>query len=228
MKNIPIKNKEVLGALNNFLWYYENKDVVSKNLQLHGKAEDRSYFCGNEYRDMIVKMDEKHDGYPEDCHSYALKADRLHHMGMEMDEDRSKASAAAFIERYSKYNEQLCQILCTRNNALTQMYPPNGYISWHNNANASAYNLIFSWSETGDGCFRYIDGHTGKEVVMKDTKGWQCKAGYFGAYGEPWYNRVYHAADTDCWRITVSYVFDRSDMALGLQDEIIEEIMSDY
>lgn len=229
MKNIPIKNKEILGALNNFLWYYDNRDtIVAKNLQLHGKAENRSHFCGNEYRDKIVKMDEKHDGYPEDTHSYSLKADRLHHMGMEMDEDRSKASAAAFIERYGKYNDELCTLLCTRNNALTTMYPPNGYISWHNNANASAYNLIFTWSETGDGCFKYIDGHTGNEVVVQDAKGWQCKAGYFGAYGEPWYNRVYHAAETDCWRITVSYIFDRSDMALNLQDEIIEEIMSDY
>lgn len=228
MKNIPIKNTEILGALNNFLWYYENKDVVAQNLQLHGKPEDRSHFCGNAYRDMIVKMDEKHDGYPEDCHSYALKADRLHHLGIEGRADISVSGALEFIERYSTYNQQLCQLLSTRNNALTQMYPPNGFISWHNNANASAYNLIFTWSETGDGLFKYIDGHTGKEVVMQDTKGWQCKAGYFGAYGEPWYNRVYHAAETDCWRITVSYIFDRSDMSLGLQDEIIEEIMSDY
>ena len=48
------------------------------------------------------------------------------------------------------------------------MYPPGGYISWHNNANASAYNLIFTWSETGDGYFKYIDGETKEEIVIKD------------------------------------------------------------
>jgi hypothetical protein len=228
MKNIPIKNEEILGALNNFLWYYENKDIVSKSLRLHGKAEDRAHYVGDKYRDMIVALDDKHDGYPEECHSYALKADRMLHLGMEGRKSLDSGNASTFIERYSKYNEKLCQLLCTRNNALTQMYPPNGYISWHNNANASAYNLIFTWSETGDGCFKYIDGHTGKMVTVQDVPGWQCKAGYFGAYGEPWYNRVYHAAETDCYRITVSYIFDRSDMALNLQDEIIEEIMSDY
>ena len=45
------------------------------------------------------------------------------------------------------------------------MYPPGGYISWHNNANASAYNLVFTWSESGNGYFKYIDGETKKEIV---------------------------------------------------------------
>jgi hypothetical protein len=224
MKDIPINNPDVLKALNNFLWYYENKDIVARNLKLHGEAKDRKYFMSEKYRDEIIAQDTAHEGFPDAGHSYALKADRLHHIeGRE-----SNPEAAGFVTRYSEYNTELCSLLSTRNNALTQMYPPDGFISWHNNANASAYNIIFSWSETGDGVFRYVDGHTGKEVVMQDKKGWQCKAGYFGAYHEPWYKRVYHAAETDCWRITVSYIFDRSDMSLGLQDDVIEEIMSEF
>tara|TARA_A200000159_G_scaffold151944_1_gene162488 strand:+ start:1147 stop:1815 length:669 start_codon:yes stop_codon:yes gene_type:complete len=222
MKNIPIKNKEILEALKQFEWYYENRDVVQSNLVLHGNPEERRKWCGGKYRDQIIAMNEKHEGYPDHCHSFALKADRLHHINKEGN------LAAQFVERYSKYNQKLCMLLSTRNNALTQLYPPDGYIAWHNNANASAYNLIFTWSETGDGCFKYVDGHTGEEVVMQDSKGWQCKAGYFGSYREPWYNRVYHAAETDCWRITVSYMFDKGDIAMGIQDEVIEEIMSDY
>tara|TARA_R110000744_G_scaffold100510_2_gene193857 strand:+ start:1634 stop:2302 length:669 start_codon:yes stop_codon:yes gene_type:complete len=222
MKNIPIKNKEILDVLNEFLWYYDNKDFIQKNLRLHGKAKDRDFYVGAEYRDEVIAMDEKHEGFPDAGHSYALKADRLEHL------KGSDSKAADLIARYSNLNEKLCTLLSTRNNALTQLYPPNGFISWHNNANASAYNIIFSWSETGEGNFKYVDGHTGNEVVMQDVKGWQCKAGYFGAYGEPWHNRVYHAAETDCWRITVSYIFDRTDMSSGLQDDILEEIMSDY
>lgn len=224
MKNIPIKNPDILKALNNFLWYYDNKDIVARNLKLHGNPKNREHYVGAKYRDEVIAMDEKHEGYPDDVHSYSLKTDRIHYI-----EGREKnPEAVQFIERYSKYNEELCHLLSTRNNALTQLYPPNGFISWHNNANASAYNIIFSWSETGEGNFKYVDGHTGNEVVMQDVKGWQCKAGYFGAYGEPWYKRVYHAAETDCWRITVSYIFDRSDMSMGLQDEILEEIMSEF
>jgi hypothetical protein len=63
---------------------------------------------------------------------------------------------------------------------------------------------------------------------MQDVQGWQCKAGYFGSYDEPWDKRVYHCAKTNCWRITISYIFDRSDMSMGMQDDVIEEIMSDY
>lgn len=224
MRDIPINNTEIMNALNKFLWYYDNRDLVQRNLVLHGNAERREHFVGAKYRDEIIAMDGRHEGFPDSVHAFALKADRMHHLqGSEND-----IEVANLIERYSKYNQELCNLLCTKNNALTQMYPPNGFISWHNNANASAYNLIFSWSETGDGCFKYIDGHTGQEVVMQDKKGWQCKAGYFGSYQEPWYQRVYHAAETDCWRITVSYMFDRTDMSMGLQDEIIEEIMSDF
>lgn len=223
MRDIPINNSYVKDALNNFLWYYENRDIVARNLVLNGSPDQRERFMSEKYRDEIIAMDWKHEGYPDGGHSYALKHDR-----MQPKSGRSNhPEVANLLERYNKYNVQLCEILCTKNNALTQMYPPNGFISWHNNANACAYNLIFSWSETGDSCFRYVDGHTGQEVVMQDKKGWQCKAGYFGSYQEPWYKRVYHAAETNCWRITVSYMFDTSDMSLGMQEEAIEEIMSD-
>lgn len=224
MKNVPIKNPDVMDALNKFLWYYDNRELVSKTLRLHGSALDRRHFVGSEYRDEIIAMDERHEGFPDNTHSYALKHDRIDFLG-----DKHKSpDAVNLLQKYGECNDNLCNILSARNNALTVMYPPNGFISWHNNANASAYNLVFSWSETGDGCFKYVDGHTGEEVVMKDEKGWNCKAGYFGAYGEPWYNRVYHAAETDCWRITVSYMFDRTDMSLGIQDDIIEEIMLNF
>lgn len=223
MKNVPIENKEILDALNGFLWYYDNKDIVADRLQLHGDPKQRKHFMSDEYRDHIIREDERHEGYPDGTHSWSLKCDRMHFL-----DKKTTSDSAKLVSKYSELNTRLCTLLSTRNNALTQLYPPDGYISWHNNANASAYNIIFSWSETGEGNFQYVDGHTGKTVVMQDHKGWQCKAGYFGAYGEPWYNRVYHAAETDCWRITVSYIFDRTDMSMGLQDDIIEEIMSDF
>ena len=50
------------------------------------------------------------------------------------------------------------------------MYPSKD-ISWHNNANASAYNFIFTWSEHGDGYFDYVDTSTGEVVRIPDVKG---------------------------------------------------------
>ncbi len=223
MKNIPIKNKEVIKLLDEVKKYYDDREAITKVCEAHGKPSEADWFTSDEYRDEIIGMDEKHCGYPESGHSISLKANQL-----AIDDIRNPKEVSELVSRYSKLNEKLCTTLSTRNCALFTMYPPGGYLSWHNNANASAYNLIFSWSETGDGYFKYVDGKTGEDVVMQDIQGWQCKAGYFGAYGEPWDKRVYHTARTNCWRITVSYIFDRSDMSMSLHEDIIEEIMSDY
>lgn len=224
MKNIPIKNKELISVLDEVKQYYDDRERLKKYLRVNGEGDDAEYFCGDEYRDIIVNMGEDHEGFPDATCSISLKNTHLD----TRDKEKDNKVIAQLVERYSTLNEKLCTILSARNCALFTMYPPGGFLSWHNNANASAYNLIFSWSETGDGYFKYVDGNTGEDVVMQDVEGWQCKAGYFGSYQEPWNKRVYHCAKTNCWRITVSFMFDRTDMSMGLQDEIIEEIMSDY
>jgi len=219
VRDIPINNPYVKEALNNFLWYYENKDLVMKTIKRIGNTKSRKHFTSKKYLDNLVFMGRDHNGYPEDMCSYELKADKL------KSNIKDNTHAAELIKRYSDYNTELCSILCTKNNALTTMYPPNGFIGWHNNANASAYNLIFSWSETGDGHFQYIDGETGEIIIMKDRKGWNCKAGYFGSYNEHESKLVYHSAETDCWRMTVSYMFNRTEMSANIQEETIQEIM---
>ena len=52
------------------------------------------------------------------------------------------------------------------------------------------------------------------------------QSSYFGAYDEEPEKLVYHTASTDCWRITVSYIFNREEMSLGIQEDVIEEIKS--
>ena len=63
-------------------------------------------------------------------------------------------------------------------------------------------------------------------TIIPDVKGWQCKAGYFGAYVDGPEKIVYHAArnGTSGLRMTIAFTLDRSEMSLGLQDWIIEDI----
>lgn len=215
MLDIPINNPEILQSLNKFLWFYDERNKEISKCRLWCNSKEREHYTGDKHRDSIMSRGSIHNGFPENGNYYSFKTDH---------ENSSKALTTKVIENYTKFNEELQVKLCTRGNGLCAMYPPKGFISWHNNANASAYNLIFTWSETGDGYFKYIDGYTGKEITIQDRKGWQCKAGYFGAYDEEPEKLLYHSASTDCWRITVAYLFNRKEISIGLQEDVIEEI----
>jgi hypothetical protein len=214
MLDIPINNTDILESLDKWKWFYDNRN--NYDWKLWGRNKERHHFVGDSHKDTIISMGRNHDGFPERGHYYNFKPH----------DDNAKFIPSETLEQYNIINTEMQEKLCTKHNALCVMYPPGGYISWHNNANASAYNLVFTWSESGNGYFKYIDGETKKEVVMQDVPGWQCKASYFGAYDEPAHKLVYHTASTDCWRITVSYIFNREEMSLGLQEDVIEEIKS--
>ena len=69
-----------------------------------------------------------------------------------------------YAKTWSQLDEKMKTELGLETSALSTLYPPDGFIGWHNNANAAAFNLIFTWSEKGDGWFKYIEP-TSKEVI---------------------------------------------------------------
>ena len=117
--------------------------------------------------------------------------------------------------------------------ALLSYYPPGGFVGWHTNWDASAYQVLFTWSD-GDGYFTYYDNETDEVVTIPDVKGWQCRHYYFGPKEEP-ENIFWHAAYAGGERITLAYKFcgygkndPRDEKARQLRDMLIEEIESDY
>jgi hypothetical protein len=190
MRVIDIKNPRVLSLLENFRSFIEKYDVVNNNTNMEDNTSS-NHWISNEYRDYIIGLGKLHEGGPENAKSFALKPEHYH------------GSDPNYKKDFVKIDESIKLELGIKSNALSQLYPPEGFIAWHNNANATGYNLIFTWSETGDGWFKYIDKY-GKEITLPDKKGWSLKAGYFGDYesGE----LCYHAAYTKCWRITQSFV----------------------
>ena len=102
-------------------------------------------------------MGRDHIGSPETAYSYPIKPE--HYRGDD--------------PQYAKDFVEIDMALKTElgtSNALSQLYPPEGFIAWHNNANAVGYNLIFTWSETGEGWFKYLDKY-GNEILITDKKG---------------------------------------------------------
>ena len=218
MKNVPIKNKDTLDLLSEFEWFVDEnvcnsivKDEKSWNVL-------RYDFCSDDYLRAILNQGKKHSGFPAKVKGYGFNG-----VSLEFKDPESEI-AKKIIDRYNETIVEFSTSLMLRHNALFTVYPPGGFISWHNNANASAYNFIFTWSENGDGYWQHYDYEKKKIIKIPDKKGWNCKAGYFGSYNEPKNNLVYHMASTDCWRMTVAFVLDRSDMSKGIQEQIIEEL----
>ena len=226
MQDIPVNNTELLGILDeykNFLL----KDIPDFEKTFHLMASEQSrqrhFWSGQDHLDEILTQGTRHEGFPDHVYGYELtirKGQEFFRQNVHPSVRKDKLADIAWM------NKQVMEWLGVKNTALTAFYPPGGFISWHNNANAAAYNLIFTWSETGDGQFEYVDPVTKEVVVMKDKPGWQCKAAYFGHYGQP-EKLFYHAAKTDCWRVTVSFTFDTSDLSELFREDLLEEISSD-
>tara|TARA_B100002019_G_C21261525_1_gene597016 strand:+ start:114 stop:914 length:801 start_codon:yes stop_codon:yes gene_type:complete len=110
-----------------------------------------------------------------------------------------------------------------RKQALSAIYPPGGYLAWHHNADVPGRNLIFTWSKTGEGVFRYFNNTKGYYFDIPDHKGWNVKSfdwyrhGITDREGYSW-----HCAGTECLRATVAFVIDDNQMS----NEMLEDDFS--
>ena len=201
MRSINIMNETLLDILEGFRELFIDKyDLTKTNTFLDGA--DRDHWIGDEY---LQSIQVGHDGSPESARSYCLKP------------DHDNSSNPEYRKSYITLDERLKTELGVHNSALSQLYPTGGYIGWHTNENSPSYNLIFTWSETGDGYFEWVDPITKDHIRMKDKKGWTCKAGYFGS-SEETDRIIYHCASTDSKRITLSYT-------LGFNLEFWEDVI---
>lgn len=224
MKSVNLKNQEVLETLDKMkdIWWKE-KEVLQEYYHLNSPEANREDYISEEYREKIMHMGSAHDGYPEKLKGYNLKLSGLH---QENNYLHKKGPGGLHIsEKFNSLNTELQSLLSTNRNALAAVYPPGGFIGWHNNANASAYNIILTWSENGNGWWKHVDPQSNEVVTVPDVPGWQAKAFYFGAYEDGIENVVYHAASTDCWRMTVSYIFDRHHKEFW--EDVMEELEID-
>ena len=221
LRDIPL-NDYAKSILKEAEWFLRPDIYKSVHLQCASQIDKTDYYTSEEYMRKIMKEGEGHDGFPEIIVGHSMGRTNLRFDGDYTPDLASKMGEVNI--KLQEVNAKLAQEFTLKQNALFCIYPPNGYISWHNNANAPAYNFIFTWSETGDGWFKWYDMEKEEVVTIPDKKGWQCKAGYFGPYSEGRKGLCYHAARTDCLRMTIAYTLERGDVSKGLQDWIIEDI----
>ena len=201
MKLVDIKNEEVLAIITEYSDWFFNQDLTDLDEISKHEGRHQGYTletgCGLDHLEEIVSKDGQHIGYPEKTISVDIASeDRV------SSEHKKKCRDMATT---------LCSYLGARNQAVNVYYPAGGFMGWHNNWNASGYNIILSYSKEGNGFFRYRDPITKEIVNMKDSPGWTCKVGYFGKGREP-DKVVYHCAGSHEPRLTLGFVIPHLEM----------------
>jgi hypothetical protein len=224
MTEVTIRNKELLNTLNGYIdEFFAIKGYNNpkhRTVSSDAALEDPEYFCDEEYLKYQQSLGLTHSGFPEEHMSHTVSAMIAHNR-----ED--------FIDFRNKVKNDFAVQIGAMHSALLNYYPPRGFVGWHTNWNANAYQILFTWSKSGDGYFKYLDSKTGEIVTIQDVPGWQCRHYYFGREDEP-DNHCWHAAYAGCDRITLAYKFQNKSLndpaditARLLRDQLIEEIESE-
>jgi hypothetical protein len=214
MNDVKIVNEELKGILNGISDIIQSVDIdLIRQIPRDENAED---WCSEDYRKYIVSKGREHEGYPEMLLGAGLQFGEFEYEG---------DGKLPIITGMEKCVTELCTWSGAHRRALSALYPPGGFISWHNNANAGGYNVLFTWSQNGDGQWEHIQPNTGEHIVIPDVKGWQCKFGYYGRYDEPNF-LLYHCARTNCLRATVAFVFNADERGKSMAEMLIEDIQN--
>ena len=201
MQTIEIKNIELKNLLNDYSEWFENLDKTS--IKVRGQKDIDEYYTSEEY---LSSMDKKiHEGFPEKTHGIDLVfCDSI-------DDNIRKRIRQVDMDFNSVLGSERC--------AVKMYYPEGGYMGWHNNHNASGYNILFSYTKNGNGFFRY---KTDQLVTMNDSPGWTAKVGYYGNNDEP-DKLFWHCARAYEDRLTLGFVIPNKNF----WEMMIEDIESE-
>lgn len=220
---IKIRNKEFLATL----------DSIAEDLLNTEGYHDPKYYTYDVPEDMEKGEYYCSEEYLNDCLSRSNLVgppDKYFAQPIASMVRRDKEKWADYMQRV-KYD--FAAEIGAHTSALLSYYPPGGFVGWHTNYDASAYQVLFTWSKTGDGYFRYYDLEKKEIVTLQDVPGWQARWYHFGPENEP-HNICWHSAYAGCERITLAYKFcgygegtDTDRQAQRLRDMLIEEIEND-
>ena len=194
MNNIQIRNKDLIKLLNDYSDWFENVD--KSLIKVQGEKDKNEYYTSDEYLETIDKKN--HEGFPEKTHGIDL-------VFCHSTDDEIR-------ERIRQVDLDFNSVLGSKHCAVKMYYPTGGYMGWHNNHNASGYNILFSYTKEGKGFFRYKKEQI---ITMEYTPGWTAKVGYYGNNNQP---------DKLFWHCARAYE-DRLTLGFVIPDENFWEMM---
>jgi hypothetical protein len=182
-------------------WFFQQDRSI---IHLHGKPDENEYHTSEKYLELVDK--ESHEGFPEEVHGIDLAT--------------TYEISIDYRDKLRELDAVLNPIFASKFNAVKMYYPKDGFMGWHNNWNCPGYNILLSYTQTGNGFFRYRDPVTKEIVTMNDEPGWTVKAGYYGDKHED--DKIYwHCARAYEERLTLGYVIPDENMwNMALEDII--------
>jgi len=201
MKNIEIKNKDLINLLNDYSDWFESTD--KSLIKVQGHKDKNEYYTSDKYLETIDKKN--HKGFPEKTHGIDLVF--------------CDSTNNEIRERIRKVDLDFNSVLGSQHCAVKMYYPEGGYMGWHNNHNVHGYNILFSYTKNGNGFFRYKTDNT---ITMHDKPGWTAKVGYYGNNNEP-DKLFWHCARAYEDRLTLGFVIPKEDF----WNMMIEDIESE-
>ena len=221
MSELIIKNKAVLKMLNQI-----SDEITSQPITKNRFRGRKTTFYpedartdGEKYLDpKYLKKhlnDPNHVGYPVE--NYGIPLSDPQEDGPDPLESVQKFVKSDFVHH-----------LGATSDALFLYYPPGGFVGWHTNQNNSGYQIVFSWSESGDGYFQVYDKEKEEVIRYYDQPGWNCRHQLFGREE---HEHCWHSAYTRCPKITVCVLFrwreqpHKKDLILHMKDELLEELV---
>jgi hypothetical protein len=198
VENIP---GDLLNSLNEFSDWFFKQDRTSFKMKSVNVTRDQAMSLS--YLHAQQQKGESVDGYPESAEGLDLQ----YMQGYDLDK---------FYPAITKTDTDLRNFLGAKACALKMYYPAGGFIDWHTNANAYGYNVLFTYSTTGDGAFLFQHPITKEIVELHDKPGWNMKVGMYDKLGG---YPLWHAAYTNCERLTWAYILDEIGW-MNLVDDI--------
>lgn len=211
MKFIPLKNqrlKKLLSSITDVLYTPNYKKIIGVTKDRKDDLQPNTYGCSDEYLKKAFKLDISEYGFPRSC------------LGLGMKEITPQT--LKIIEPISKTVDRIGLFLGTPTNALVMAYPDKGYIGWHHNGNAPGFNILMTYSEDGNGWFKYWDREKQEIVTMQDEPGWTCKVGYYPSQRNEKDKVYWHCAQTEKQRISVAWVINHRPMWENMIDSITD------
>ena len=129
MRDIPVKNQELLGLLSPYLdLLNRDREGFQKvfHLSCSQEGKNRSYWVGERHLKEIRDQLNEHEGFPEVVYGYDLKIRPNHNFFSDTAQPIEKAELTAEL---ASYNRTLLEWVAASNSALVAYYPPGGFIS---------------------------------------------------------------------------------------------------